>query len=248
MQSFPTDLKIIPTRDGSPSLAFRRPDGYEEPMHHSGGALAESVYVYLTALRQALQPDEPIRILSVGLGLGYNEILAVAEMRRLGRKDFKIYSFEAVDFLRESFHASLMSVGATPLQSVLHNVIGRVADALACEPSELCSWLREALHNKQLELRQSFPDDLESSEYGPIEPCNVVFYDAYSSKMDPDLWQEQVLQQVFLDRLSANCVFASYASTGNLRRALKQLGFCLTRKAGFARKRECTFAFRRHFL
>ena len=41
-----------------------------------------------------------------------------------------------------------------------------------------------------------------------------------------------------------DCYFSTYAATGNLKRALKEKGFLLEKKAGFGFKRESTFATR----
>src|SRR6476661_3491489 len=96
------DLDIFITGDGSPTLSYRRDDGYIEKMHHSGGAFTESVYIYHTGLVTGLEAGNPANVISVGLGLAYNELICLAEFTRRGITG-TIWSFEAMPVLKEQF-------------------------------------------------------------------------------------------------------------------------------------------------
>ncbi|NJL25980.1 MAG: hypothetical protein HC902_12985 [Calothrix sp. SM1_5_4] len=83
MNEYPSSIEVLTTKDGSPTLAFRREDGYVEKMHHADGAVSESFYIYGEALeicRRNIGPGEPVRAISVGLGLGYNELIAIGRL------------------------------------------------------------------------------------------------------------------------------------------------------------------------
>ena len=96
------EFEIFTTSDGSPSLCIANSTGYTEKMHHSAGALSESIYIYYAALEAATQRQWPIRALSLGLGLGYNEILVAAHaVKRNGSA--VLYSFEIEPALIKSF-------------------------------------------------------------------------------------------------------------------------------------------------
>ncbi len=66
----------ILTKDGSFTL---KKIGLVEEMHARGGALSESIFIYFYALEQFFKEckdGEEVEILSIGLGMGYNEILS----------------------------------------------------------------------------------------------------------------------------------------------------------------------------
>jgi tRNA U34 5-methylaminomethyl-2-thiouridine-forming methyltransferase MnmC len=58
------------------------------------------------------------------------------------------------------------------------------------------------------------------------------------------LWNQDLLEAMIEFLAGPKCVFASYASRTVLKKALKKFGFKLEKRAGFAGKREATFAVR----
>jgi tRNA U34 5-methylaminomethyl-2-thiouridine-forming methyltransferase MnmC len=243
MRPLPKNLEIHATADGSPTLSWRRADGYEEKMHHSGGALEESIYIYLHALKTALDAGEVPHVLSVGLGLGYNELLTLGEFLKRDRKDWQIWSFEAHPRLRAEFEGWLRrDVDESELGLIYSDVLRRVAARLQIDPVRLKSASRQAHEDGRLQLRLSFPEDIDG-----IHDVNLVYYDAYSKKMDPHLWDEQCLIARLGPLLREKCILATYAATGSLNRALRHLGFCLHPKPGFLGKRESTLAIRHNY-
>lgn len=238
MLNLPPNTEIFVTGDGSPTLSFARPDGYREKMHHSAGALGESLYIYHHALRLTLAADLTPRVLSVGLGLAYNELLTTAEMVKRGRIEYKIWSFEALPELREGFRQWIGGESDGELASVLESAAEMVAAHFDI-PLPVLKWqLHNSLQDGRLELRGSFPQDSD------LVSANTVFYDAYSRKMDESLWEEQALYHSLEKILQPDCVLATYAATGSLNRSLRRLGFRLSDKTGFMGKRESTMAIR----
>ncbi|MBX3022860.1 MAG: hypothetical protein KF799_14390 [Bdellovibrionales bacterium] len=242
MQSLPANIRFFTTADGSPTLAFAREDGYVEKMHHSGGALSESLYIYQQALALMLAEKRAPRVLSLGLGLGYNELISLAEFERSQIKDFKIYSFEALPVLRDAFRAWAASTTHLPdelgaVTAVVAQAAAQVSRAMSVDLSRLRELTAAALNDHRLELRGAFPDDLAG-----VDKINTVYYDAYSKKMDAGLWLEEVIISRMGPSLDECCVLATYAATGALNRAVKALGFRLFPKAGFQGKRQSTLA------
>lgn len=239
MTSFPQNTEIFYTQDGSPTLSFTRGDGYKEKMHHSGGALAESLFIYHEALKAVCQAGLEPRVLSVGLGLGYNELLTMAD-RYAAREllAFKIWSFEPIPELREGFREWALGEDDGGVARVLTEVCAKVAAHFALPPGELRAFASKCVRAGRLELRGAFPNDAD----GVL--ANTVYYDAYSRKMDEHLWDEQMLFATFGKILAPDCILATYARTGNLNRSLHRLGFRPSGKTGFMGKRESTMAFR----
>jgi tRNA U34 5-methylaminomethyl-2-thiouridine-forming methyltransferase MnmC len=239
MSSLPRNCEIFVTQDGSPTLLWTREDGYAEKMHHSGGALSESFYIYHEALLDVISREWPVRVLSIGLGLGYNELIAIGEMHRRGLTDWRVSSFETEDFLREGFKAWLAGENCGPLGEVLDAVASGVAGRFAITAMELKTAAHHALKSARLELRRGFPEDAKD-----VGGCTCVFYDAYSKKMNPELWIEDDLLKHLQACIAETCVLTTYAATGSLNRALKRLAFRLTPRTGFLGKRESTLAIR----
>jgi tRNA U34 5-methylaminomethyl-2-thiouridine-forming methyltransferase MnmC len=238
MSAWPTDLTIFTTGDGSPTLSFAREDGYIEKMHHSAGALSESLYIYHAAAADALARGWPLHVLSFGLGLGYNELLAIAEAKRQSRLDWKVDSFEAHPFLRREF-ARWLRREHGPLSEVLDRVLEGVAEKLELSASTILDEAGAGLSDGRLTLRGPFPQDRADTA-----GCTVVFYDAFSNKMETDPWLETTLQNELGPCLAKRCIFTTYAATGSLNRGLKSLGFRLLDRKGFEGKRESTLAIR----
>lgn len=171
----------------------------------------------------------PPRVLSVGLGLGYNELLTVAEMIFLRQENFKIWSFETIEGLREGFRT---------FDSVFDEVLGLVALSMKVPRDILQLKVTEALNDGRIELRGSFPEESEGVS------ANVVYYDAFSRKMNEALWVEESIVSSLKNIVRPDCVLTTYAATGSLNRSLRRLGFRLIDKTGFQGKRESTLAIR----
>jgi hypothetical protein len=222
-------LEIFTTADGSPTLSFTREDGYIEKMHHSGGALAESLYIYHHGLAKALDAGMPARVVSVGLGLGYNELIATAEFARRGIEG-KIWSFEAMPYLRDSFRAWLKGQADPEYTAILDEVCAGIEKHFGI------SGLRALA---SCELRGPFPQDAAG-----VENAGVIFFDAFSNKMSPELWQEMDLEKNLAPLLAEHALLCTYAKTGALKRVLKNLGFKMEERPGFQGKRDSTLALR----
>lgn len=227
-------FEVVYTEDGTPSLRVRDASGYLEKMHHTAGALGESVYIYLEALKMVARPL-PLNVISVGLGLGYNEMLAVAEATKQNRS-LKLYSFESQDLLREGFLDWVRGQG-TPYAELYNLIAQRISDQHG--GINIRQRLADGLDSGFWEVRGRFPDDCVN-----INNITCVFYDAFSSKMSPELWQEEMMTSVLKSICAPQCVFSTYAATGSLNRTLRALGFKRADRFGYAGKRESTLAIR----
>ncbi len=243
------------TADGSPTLVVGGEEQRVEKMHHSQGALSESLYVYLPVLETLAAQGWPLKIFSLGFGLGYNEMIFTAwwlqgeaqseTFPSLERMD----SFESDPRLREFFTQWLEGQPPSEAQeqdffSAYDQILTALAKKFSVDPEalkiQLLNWRRTGLW--RLLSKFSPPGDEESSR-SEIRYTGF-FYDAFSHKMTPELWSESALKNILSVYAEEGCVFATYAATGNLKRALKQLGFDVSLRPGFAGKRQCTLAIR----
>lgn len=222
------------TGDGSPTL---RVNGGGESMHHSGGALAETNLIYGSAVREAFafEAVSQPRLLSVGLGLGYVELMAAAASLRTAKR-FEMWSLESVAPLVEAITAWVR--GELPLGEIhagLDEVARLVSELEGVPAAELISCLRRAL----IEERWRVGGVLSHVELPPGD-YHGILYDVFAAKTYPDLWTEEHLTRFLSSCAATPCVFSTFACTGNLKRALRATGFDFVKRDGFMGTRNST--------
>jgi tRNA U34 5-methylaminomethyl-2-thiouridine-forming methyltransferase MnmC len=234
----------VETGDGSPSVRLWKEEQPPECMHHSGGALSESLYIYGEAFEKAMEfapKGSPIRVLSLGLGLGYNEMIATALAEKSERtSDLYIDSFESEDFLTQSLQGWLNEQVGNADWS---NVYGKILDLLSKSIDLPATKLRSALADLKIDGRWNMNGSL--TEETKIEkPYSCIFFDAFSSGATPELWGEEFITELLKRATNKSCVLSTYAATGNLKRALKANGFEVELRKGFQGKRHSIWATR----
>lgn len=240
-------FSLLITSDGSPS--FRIGDG--ESMHHTAGAYSETEFIYGSIIDQAMQALSKqelteVNVCVVGLGMGYIE-MCVAKMALhydIPASKVRITSWESSPVLRENFQnwilekAILSAVG-------LYDCIESYFSSGNPDRYKIKSWLKELYSLNRLCLCEALDQNSLKTflvSQSADRSWNVVCYDAFSAKTTLHLWAQDFLG-MFLDNLkTAPCWFSTYACTGILKRALKNAGFTLDIKEGFAGKKNSTFA------
>lgn len=221
----------LQTGDGSPTLSL--PPTWE-PMHADEGAFTERQYLYQPLVQQAFEAvPEPV-ILSLGLGLGYNELLIAFESLKRNQRPALIASYESVDFLKDDFTAWLRNepAGLTP-------VYDQIVELYACRYLQTAvaakALLRELMRQNRFRLLGAIED-----EQPPVS--HAILFDAFSPKTCPQLWTPEFLE-VFFDQAAATpCFVSTHACNGRLKKALKKNGFTITIQEGFGRKWESLLA------
>lgn len=225
---------LTTTRDGSPSLsrASLHADERHELMHHRGGAWSESCYIYQPPIRWAFATQDQPSILSLGLGLGYLEVLTAIEALRTG-KNFTLTSFESAPELRSHFLSFVQGQSVAPWESVYSEIFARAE----VDGRELKTVLLEAYRDGRWQLREglSQESDLETHKY------HAFLWDAFSTKTSPELWSEEFMAQVFARHSHHKSWVSTYACNGALKRALAAAGFEVHVRPGFEGKRQCTW-------
>jgi tRNA U34 5-methylaminomethyl-2-thiouridine-forming methyltransferase MnmC len=227
-----TVLNSFISADGSPTL---QPVGGEK-MHAEAGAYSESQYVYGEAIRTALKQSHELSVLSVGFGLGYLEMIAIAEAKKHSCP-LRILSFENEPQLVQGFEAWLDGSSTLPFERV-SEIVSR---DYKIDRSQFKK-LQKTYYRDSWQLEK----DIESLPNSG-QKFNCLLYDAYSSKTTPQLWQADFLLRFLEKYADKKSVFATYASTSVLKKVLKSQGFTVLKKHGFDKKRECTLALRESF-
>ncbi len=226
------------TQDGSPTLRRQqatRPDFTDgESMHHSGGAATETVYIYKPVIEkvQSWNVEKPA-YLSVGLGLGYVELLIARENLD---KEVLISSFEIVPELRDSFLKWIMQDQLPEEIQRTYDLVGEFVGGKEIE--KIKKYLATAYERGSWKIHGALEEATHSF------PHHGIMYDAFSRAVSPDIWKSEFMIQFLKTWGATQCCLSTYSCTGDLKRALKEAGFTLDIRLGFKGKRNSTFAFR----
>jgi hypothetical protein len=249
-------FNVIWTGDGSPSLR-----GDTEPMHHLGGAYAETQYIYGEALRRLQQWPALTewRVLVVGLGLGYIELLAMAEALKHG-KPLKILSYEIKQELVDAFLAWLQGDLQLMVYDKMYEFFQKDYYENACEndigkdigKDYETGGFANGQQPKPLDLKLALWQAYQSGDWQirgrlddgslPTISYQALLFDAFSGKSTPELWSEEFLARFLGATVNETAIFSTYACTGTLRRTLQTAGFIVEKRLGFQGKRNATIA------
>jgi hypothetical protein len=209
-------------------------------MHHSHGAFSETLYLYGECLKLTFEKISQPRVLSVGLGLGYNEILVACYSIAQKALVAQLVTYEKDLVLRNEFLNFLKNPDSTSeFAGCYQTILGLFSRTFALDSTQVVLTLQQWQHDGVWQLNASWTPDL-----APPVPFHSILYDPFSRKTNPEFWSQSNLS-LFLNRWCGSpCVFSTYAATGVLTRALQSHDFVVNKRAGFGGKRECTMAVR----
>lgn len=200
---------VITTGDGSKTIKIEE---WNEHYHSTHGAIQESRHVYIQAgLDHFVAKNQPqsIRVLEAGFGTGLNALLAC-----LWSEKSKI----KVDYLGiEAYPISEAEIETLGYPKVLED---KNAEGIYKE-------LHQAEWKKLVEISETFrlhKQKLFFSELSLKNEVDVVFYDAFGPRVQPELWEKSVFQK-FYDAFKPKGVLVTYCVKGTARRALQAIGF-----------------------
>jgi hypothetical protein len=233
------------TNDNSPTLTSL--NAPFESMHNRSGAAGETHYIYGPVAQWAFENSSKPAFLNVGLGLGYIELLIAL---LADDRPYFIVSLEIEESLKKEFQDYLIrfSSGETEEQCIYSLVL----QSLELLTQKKFTPAKAKTLLESIFFGSDFIEWLEDSKTYNVEQkyseeeikFNGVFFDPFSEKTSPQIWQDDIVNKFLSTKCDNNCSFSTYAAKGKLNRALKSLGFSLIKKPGYAGKRESTFATR----
>ena len=214
------EREILMTDDGS--VTIHLPE-WNEQYHSKHGAIAEAIHVFIEAGLEhwiLKNPKHEISILEIGFGTGLNAFLTCLEATK---KDLQIHysGIEAYPIsgeeIRQLNYASLLNASEESFLKLHQSNWG-----ISSEISQ----------NFTLSKREQFFSEIKDSNL-----YNVIFFDAFGARVQPELWTESIFKLMF-EALKPNGVLVTYSAKGSVRRAMQAVGFSVERLPGPPGKRE----------
>ena len=211
--------KIITTADGSATIHL---EDWNEQYHSKHGAIQEAEHVFLKHGLHQFQKKSKVAILEIGFGTGLNALLTFREAMRMG------------------FLINYTGVEAFP---VAQEEIAQLNYVQLLNQPEL-----DAVFKQMHSIDWGAPENIVAQfglekvktnfqEIAYQERFNLVYFDAFGARVQPELWTEEIFQKMF-NSLKANGILVTYAAKGSVRRAMQAVGFKVERLPGPPGKRE----------
>jgi len=214
-------LSLVQTADGS-STIFNELVG--ENYHSKHGALQESQHVFLKSGLQHFQQlaaASSISVLEVGFGTGLNFLISADYCRTAGL-NLEYTGIEAYPLSEEMIFSTGYDqyVSAATWEEFKLNYFPALA--FPQQLNEYCNLNIAALKLMEFDSSAMF---------------DVMYFDAFAEIHQPEMWSVEALTHI-TRFIKPGGVFVTYAITGNLKRAMKSLGFSIEKAPGAPGKRE----------
>jgi len=218
--------EIITTLEGTKTLYL--PD-WDESYHSHHGILQESLHVFITNGLNLIDLPE-ISILEMGFGTGLNALLTLQKsiMNKLKINYFALEKYPVTwEEVEKLDYGSILDWSeAEKYFQLLHN----------------SEWGKKLEINEFFHLTK-FESDFFDLKNLPIQSIDLVYFDAFGAKVQPELWQTEIFKQIY-SKMNLNSLLTTYSSKGSARRAMQEAGFQVEKKQGAKGKREMVNAWK----
>lgn len=218
------DRKIIVTQDNSKTLLISE---LNETYHSTNGAYNEAIHVFINAGIQFFPKKENLKIFEMGFGTGLNALLssnyALNNQLQINYTSIEKYPLD-MELVQELNYPQLIdNEEVESLFTLLHS----------------SPWGKENKINPHFTLNK-LKEDLASFNLD-MNSFDIVFYDAFGPRVQPDLWTIESLRKMY-ELLVPGGILVTYCAQGQFKRNLKSLGFLVENLPGPPGKREMTRA------
>lgn len=212
-------MQLQQTKTGEFTIYIEQMD---ETYHSRDGAISESNHVFIQEGMNKVDGD--ITILEVGLGTGLNAILTAQNAENQKRK----VHFHTL----EPFPVHPTILDQIKYGKILHS-----------------EKLFVDIHEAEWEIKQKITPHFtlhkttQKLQYVTLPNTfyDVIYFDAFAPKKQPELWQLTIFEKLF-SALKSGGILTTYSAAGQLKRDLKSAGFELIHPPGANGKREMTVA------
>lgn len=240
--------EIVITADGSFTLKV---EGTQECYHSVNGAYTESMHIFIQnglkyyiteILKNTKDQSTDINILEVGFGTGLNSILTAITIKNYPNIRVNYNAVEKYPLTLKEFE-SLNYKKLIDLNS--HFIVAKIHSSNWGRPLKIEDNFTLLKINYNIEDFQLNIEEGLSAEKGIKlingNSANIVYFDAFSPNIQPELWSSNIFKGIY-NLMSDNSILVTYSAKGDVKRALREAGFNVTRKEGPPGKRHITVA------
>jgi len=201
--------EIIITSDGSTTIHIPE---MEEHYHSRNGAIQEAYHVYINnGLKQVVK--ESIDILEIGFGTGLNCFITYLEThKKVNYLGVEAYPVTEEEILKMNY--------VSELKAKKHQAVFNKMHTVSWEESH------EITENLTLTKRKQFFKDIQE-----VNKFDLIYFDAFGPEKQPDLWTEDIFVKMY-KALKIDGFLVTYASKGDVKRAMRSAGFKVKRLQG----------------
>lgn len=223
------EREIRTTQDGSKTLYIK---DLNENYHSHHGALQEANHVFIKNGLNLVNYYE-INILELGFGTGLNALVTINDFLKNDKNHVINY------FTVEKYPVNIEEVSELDYGSSFEHP--EIKDFY--EKLHQCPW------NEKTEILSGFFFTKFQCDFFDIESLtlpkiNLVYYDCFGARVQPDLWEDKIFK-IVSNTMENEGLITTYSSKGSVRRILKDLNFEVEKKAGPPGKREMMIARKR---
>ncbi len=228
---------IVETEDGSKTIHIA---DWNESYHSIHGAVQEAYHVFIkNGLNLFLAKYREVNILEIGLGTGLNAFITLLESEKnkikinyVGVEKFPVSEdeFAAINYFEDvfKFYPEFENRRAEFYQFY--------------QKMYACTWEKEQIISDYFTLSKLEKDFFDLNDYATTK-FDLVYFDAFGSRAQPELWEEDLL--TIVANLTKDCsVITTYAAKGSFKRGLKANGFVVKKYPGPPGKREMMVGFK----
>lgn len=214
--------EIKSTLDGSKTLYIKDLD---EHYHSHNGALQEAEHVFIKNGLNRIENYE-INILELGFGTGLNALVTINE-----------YFKKNKELIIHYFTIDKYPVNPQEISELNYSELFSFENA-----EEIYQKIHHVEWNKSHEIFPNFYFTKYNLDFFKLKEINLpeinlVYYDCFGAKVQPDLW-EKPLFEIVKNKMKTGGLLTTYSSKGSVRRILKELNFEVTKLEGPKGKRE----------
>ncbi|WP_372756946.1 tRNA (5-methylaminomethyl-2-thiouridine)(34)-methyltransferase MnmD [Mariniflexile sp.] len=233
------EREVVITADGSSTIHLPE---WDEQYHSKHGAIQEAYHVFIkhglhhfcngseaskNMTSTAVQKTEgfsksEVSILEIGFGTGLNAFITLLEAEKLSI----LVNYFGVEGYPVAMNEVLQLNYPTQLE--------------ANKKELLFKRMHEVSWDEQHEISKYFSLTKQKrffSEINEVEVFNIIYFDAFGARVQPELWTEPVFQKMY-NALQEHGVLVTYAAKGSVRRAMQAVGFLVEKLPGPPGKRE----------
>jgi len=213
---------IITTADGSKTIQIEE---WNEQYHSIHGAIQEAQHVFIKhGLQYCIEHVAPINlsILEIGFGTGLNAFLTLLKAEALKQA----ITYTGV----EAYPVSAKEIGQ--LNYVEQLEANNYKEAF--ETMHQCPWETPTNITTYFQLNKKKKD---FKDINIFKVFDLIYFDAFGPRVQPELWTETIFNLMH-KALKPNGVLVTYSAKGDVRRAMKAVGFKVEKLPGPPGKRE----------